>query len=67
MVGPSPEIKTYRKTTTIEAVQAPCSFWIHTLEGRMYGRKGDWIAIGVRGEIYPIGRVIFEETYELVP
>lgn len=60
------KFRTYRKTTTTQAVQAPWPFVIHTREGRLYGRKGDWIAIGVRGEIYPISKPIFKETYELV-
>lgn len=62
-IGPDPKFETYRKTTTIEAVEAPWDFAIHTREGRLFGRKGDYIAIGVRGEIYPIGRAIFQETY----
>lgn len=61
------KFRTYRKTTTTQAVQAPWPFIIHTREGRLFGRKGDWIAVGVRGEIYPIGKAIFGETYEQVP
>lgn len=39
---------------------------IHTLEGDMYAKQGDYIIKGVRGEFYPCARDIFEETYEEV-
>lgn len=65
LIGPEAEFKIYRKTSTITAVQAPWPFVIDTREGRMFGMEGWWIAVGVRGELYPIGKAIFEETYEL--
>jgi len=37
---------------------------IHTLEGTMHARVGDFIIKGVRGEFYPCEKSIFEETYE---
>lgn len=39
---------------------------IHTLEGDMRARPGDWIARGPFGEFYPIKPDIFEATYEPV-
>ena len=39
---------------------------IHTLEGDMYAKHGDYIIKGVRGEFYPCAQDIFEETYEEV-
>lgn len=39
---------------------------IHTLEGTMHAREGDYIITGVKGEKYPCRSDIFEETYELV-
>jgi hypothetical protein len=39
---------------------------IHTLEGVMEGRPGDWIICGVQGEFYPCKADIFEQTYEAV-
>jgi len=38
---------------------------IHTLEGDMSARIGDYIIRGVEGEFYPCRRDIFERTYEL--
>lgn len=37
---------------------------VETLEGIHRARKDDFIIKGVRGEIYPCRRDIFEETYE---
>jgi hypothetical protein len=39
---------------------------IHTLEGDMIAMPGDWIIVGVRGEMYPCRADIFNETYEKV-
>ena len=39
---------------------------IHTLEGNMIARVGDWIIKGVKGEFYPCKPDIFENTYEEV-
>ena len=39
---------------------------IHTLEGDMRARVGDWIIKGVQGEFYPCKPDIFAATYELV-
>ena len=40
--------------------------YIQTLEGDLYAKIGDYIIKGVKGEIYPCNRLIFEETYEEV-
>lgn len=39
---------------------------LHTPEGDMLARWGDWIIQGVHGEIYPCKPEIFAATYELV-
>lgn len=39
--------------------------FIHTLEGRMEARPGDWIIRGVQGEYYPCKPDIFEATYDM--
>jgi hypothetical protein len=39
---------------------------IHTLEGTMRARAGDWILRGTRDECYPIKSEIFDETYEVI-
>lgn len=37
---------------------------VHTLEGPVWGEKGDYIVKGIRGEFYICQKDIFEETYE---
>lgn len=39
---------------------------IHTLEGVMQVRTGDWVICGVEGEFYPCRDDIFRKTYYLV-
>lgn len=39
---------------------------IHTLEGVMLARPGDYVIQGVQGEFYPCRADIFEATYEPV-
>ncbi len=39
---------------------------IHTLEGVMVAKVGDWIIKGVEGELSPIKDSIFKETYDPV-
>lgn len=39
---------------------------IETLEGVMLAKNGDYLIRGVKGEIYPCKRDIFEESYEVV-
>lgn len=36
---------------------------VHTLEGDMKVRPGDYIVKGVDGEFYPVKKEIFEKTY----
>lgn len=40
--------------------------YIHTLEGNMHAKHGDYIIKGIRGEFYPCEQTIFKETYEEV-
>ena len=39
---------------------------IPTLEGKMRAKVGDWIILGVAGEMYPCKPDIFAATYESV-
>jgi hypothetical protein len=40
---------------------------IHTREGIIQGYPNkDYIICGVRGELYPIGKDIFHETYDII-
>ncbi|MET3505461.1 hypothetical protein [Halalkalibacter oceani] len=41
-------------------------YYIHTLEGEMTVRDGDYIIKGISGEFYPCKTDIFAATYEKV-
>ena len=41
-------------------------FLVETREGTVAGVAGDYLMEGVRGELYPCAKDIFEETYEFV-
>ena len=49
---------------TVNAVDN--TFTVPTREGSLRARHGDRIIRGVRGECYPIGGDIFDETYDIV-
>lgn len=53
-----------RKQITIENAQ---ELTIKTLEGDMKASIGDYIIIGIKGEVYPCKSDIFEASYEHVP
>lgn len=38
---------------------------IETLEGVMLAKNGDYLIKGVKGEIYPCKKDVFEESYEV--
>jgi len=50
----------------IEWDEIDYSWRIDTLEGSMKAYENDYLIKGVRGELYPCERTIFEETYEIV-
>jgi hypothetical protein len=39
---------------------------IETLEGEMFASPGDWLIVGVKGEVYACKPDIFEITYDSV-
>lgn len=39
---------------------------VATLEGPIYARSGDYIVLGVNGEIWPVKPHIFEKTYRIL-
>ena len=54
-----------KKPIRIKCVQIHEPFVVETMEGLMKGKKGDWLIIGVHGEMYPIDQDIFRKTYDL--
>jgi hypothetical protein len=55
-----------KKPMVIRATQIEESFEVDTPEGTMSGNAGDWLIIGVKGEIYPCKPDVFEASYERI-
>ena len=58
--------KAVKKPIPIRCIQINEPFRVETLEGPLEGKPGDYLMVGVRGEMYPCAKDIFEETYEFV-
>ena len=58
--------KAIKKPIPVRCIQIDEHFEVETLEGIMKGKPGDWLMIGIHGEMYPIAKDIFEKIYELV-
>lgn len=56
-----------KKPIPLRCVQIHEPFTVETMEGTLSGKAGDWLMVGVEGEMYPIDRAIFEKTYDLQP
>lgn len=54
----------YRKTATVYAVRIDEPFEVDTLEGLHSGKAGDFLAVGVAGEMYPIDGAVMAASYE---
>lgn len=55
-----------KKPIPVRCIQIPEPFEVETLEGTFTGKAGDYLIIGVEGEMYPCEQEIFEKTYEVV-
>ncbi|SRX56203.1 PGDYG domain-containing protein [Aequorivita sp. CIP111184] len=58
-------IKAKKKPIAIKCVQVDEEFEVETMEGVMKGKPGDWLMVGVNGEVYCCDAAIFEKTYDL--
>ena len=58
--------KAVKKLIAIKCIQIDEPFTVETMEGAMQGKKGDWLMVGIHGEMYPIDNSIFEKTYDLI-
>lgn len=64
--GNPTDINNYLLQATFEKDSQEKIFVIETLEGVMKATIGDYLIIGIKGEIYPCKEDIFRKTYELV-
>jgi hypothetical protein len=58
--------KAKKKPIAIRCTQINEPFEVETLEGLMKGQPGDWLVVGVNGEMYPIANDIFKKTYDVI-
>ena len=55
-----------KKPVPLRCVQINEPFKVETMEGVLEAKSGDYLMIGIKGEMYPCEKKIFEETYEIV-
>jgi len=55
-----------KKPIPVRCIQIQEPFRVETMEGTLEGKAGDYLMIGVRGEMYPCAKEIFEETYDFI-
>lgn len=55
-----------KKPIPVRCIQIQEPFKVETLEGTIEGKAGDYLMIGVKGEMYPCDKNIFEETYQII-
>ncbi len=60
-----PPRKAVKKPIPLEVRRMPEAFVVHTMEGRMEGKAGDWLITGIDGEMYPCDADIFARSYDL--
>jgi hypothetical protein len=58
--------KAVKKPIPVRCIQINEPFKVETMEGLMSGKKGDWLMVGIHGEMYPIDNDIFIQTYDLI-
>lgn len=61
-------LKVQKNSNITRAIQInnPDGFVVTTKEGRIKGKCGDYLIIGVDGEKYPCDKDIFEKTYDII-
>ena len=58
--------KAMKKPIAISCAQIDEPFEVETMEGILKGKKGDWLMIGIDGEMYPCDNEIFKKTYDIM-
>lgn len=54
-----------KRPIPIKCAQIKEPFQVETLEGLMKGKAGDWLMVGVTGEMYVCDNDIFNQSYQL--
>ena len=55
-----------KRPIPIRCIRMEEPFEVETMEGTLRGKAGDWLMIGVEGELYPCDAEVFEKTYRLI-
>lgn len=55
-----------KKPLPVRCIQINEPFEVETLEGVFRGKAGDFLIIGVEGEMYPCEQEIFRKTYDII-
>jgi len=55
-----------KKPIPIRCIQINEPFKVETMEGTLEGKPGDYLMIGIKGEMYPCDKDIFDETYQVI-
>lgn len=55
-----------KKPIPIKCIQIHEPFEVETMEGLMQGKSGDWLMVGVSGEMYPCDNEVFKKSYDLL-
>lgn len=58
--------KAVKRPIPISCIQIQEPFEVETMEGILQGKAGDWLMIGVEGELYPCDAQVFEKTYTII-
>lgn len=54
-----------KKPIPVKCIQIDEPFEVETMEGTMKGKKGDWLMVGIDGEMYACDAAIFKKTYDI--
>lgn len=55
-----------KKPIPVRCIQMQEPFRVETMEGTLEGKAGDYLMIGIKGEMYPCEKEIFEATYDVL-
>jgi hypothetical protein len=55
-----------KKPIPVKCIEISEPFKVETMEGVLDAKAGDYLMIGIAGEMYPCDREIFHETYEFI-
>ena len=55
-----------KKPIPVKCIEINEPFKVETMEGVLDAKAGDYLMIGITGEMYPCDREIFHETYDII-